>query len=280
MKRIIPLILLLAIFAGLGYFFLANDMAMTTLISQNKERICNTYNRAVKSLNSKTAYDYTIKTETYVDGKVSTESTKEIKIIYREDVISKIYAITTTNDGEVEVFYELVDGVGTTYVTTTPKGAEPERSKSTTYTVDEVLDTVIGAKPVFLQVGDMASKTTQQVLREYQATTKEDHAKTKSSIVMSFKPFYIGAKFKTSSTVDEVQNDFEAYIDVTGKLKKTSLRVGTDTNYTRTTNTFNNFNKGVKIYWKDQALFDQEDQGEQVEPEQPTDQNDQEVQVA
>ena len=50
MKKIIPIILVVAILAGLGYFFMANKFAMTTLISQDKAKIASTYDRAVKAL--------------------------------------------------------------------------------------------------------------------------------------------------------------------------------------------------------------------------------------
>ncbi len=257
MKKIIPIILVVAILAGLGYFFMANKFAMTTLISQDKAKIASTYDRAVKGLNNKSAYEYTIKTQTYTGGKTSTVSTKKIKIIFaKDDTVKKIYATVTTKTNELEVFYEVKEGVATTYVTSTPKGSETsERTKYINYTADDVLDTVVGAKPVLMQVGDNLTKTTLESLQTYQKTTKTDHKKTKSSIVFSFKPFYIGAKLKNTTTISDVKNIFEATVSVTGKLKNTSLRVGSDTEYTRTSTVFNDFNKGVKIYWKGYNLF-------------------------
>ena len=260
MKKIIPLVLVIAILAGVGYFFLANNLAMTTLISQNKTKIANTYNKAFKSLNSKTAYEYVIKEEEYKAGKIETTCTKEIEIIYTDDVITKMLILVTSQTEEKEYYYEVVEGVATTYITTTPITAEgdeatPMYNKDTTYTPDQILDDLAGAKPTLFQVGDVATKTTLQLLKSFEDTTKEQHATTKSSIVFSFSPFYIGARFTNKSTVEGVENTFEACIDVNGKLKSSSQKTGTASDYTRKTTTFKKYNKSVKIYWRNHKLF-------------------------
>ena len=261
MKKIIPLVLLIAILAGVGYFFLANNLAMTTLISQNKTKIAQTYNKAVKGITTKTAYNYTVKEEVYKSGKVETTSTKQVKIIYNGDVVTKMYITITKPEEEQEYYYEVVEGVATTYITTTPiskdKDAEvtPTYVKNSDYTPDDILDTLVGAKPVFMQVGNVPTKSTLKLLKTFETTTKEQHAKTKSSIIFSFSPFYIGARFTNKTKVEDVEQTFEACIDVTGKLKSTSLKVGSASDYTRTTTTFNGYNRSVKVYWKNHKLF-------------------------
>ncbi len=262
MKKIIPLILVIAILAGLGYFFLANDLAMTTLISQDKGRIAKTYNRSVKGINKKTAFNYTLKEEAYHEGEVETTVEKQIKIVYTNDEVSKMFLTVTRPNEEMEVYYEVVGAVATTYITRTPidkTGATvptPVRELHTDYTPDYILDTLVDAKPVFMQVGSTTTKTTLELLKTFEDTTKEQHAQTKSSMVMSFSPFYIGAKFTNKSTVEGVEHTFEAVLDVTGKLKNTSIKIGSASEYTRETTTFNSYNKRVKIYWKNHILFE------------------------
>ena len=248
MKKIIPLVLFILIVGFIGFFFLNNNLAMTTLISQDYGKIAETYNKGVKGITGHSKYYYENETKTYVAGKVSTTSETKISIILNGENVSKIYGTVSDTNYELEVYYEVGETETLTYVTKTPKGEEPIKTIYNDATADYVLDTILNAKPVMFALSGVAEKTTLQTLTEY---TEQDKAQFKGKVSsnFSFKPF--GAKFKL--TVSDTES-YMAGIDVLGKLHSIEYKSGTATDYTIKTTDFVKFDK-VSIYWKNQSAF-------------------------
>lgn len=248
MKKIIPLVLLVFIIGFVAFFFLNNNLAMSTLISQNYERITSTYNKAVKDVTKHSKYYYETTTKTYVNGKVSTTDKTKVSIALSDGEVSAIYATVTSTEYELEVYYGTTNDTKLAYVTKTPKGAEPQKTVYENATADYVLGTILDGSPVMFNVNG-EERTALELLTKYQAIDKKA-LKDKVSSSISFSP--LGAKFKYTVSKTEC---YQATIDVLGKLHSITHKSGTDTDYVIKTTDFVKYDGKVSIYWKNQNAF-------------------------
>ncbi len=249
MKKIIPLVLFVLIVGFVAFFFLNNGMAMTTLISQDYKIVAQTYNKAVKGVTKHDRFYYETIEKTYVNGKVTTQKKVKVSIITKGDVVTKILAKVETNTEEKEVYFVVREAGAKTYYTVTPKGGSPTYTLYGDATADDVLDSIVGAKPVMFALDGVASKTTMQLLTEY---TKQDAAQFKDKVSSSFTFSPLGAKYeyKLGNT-----DKYFAAIDILGKLHSIEHKSGTSTDYTITTTNFEKYDGKVSIYWKNDELF-------------------------
>lgn len=249
MKKIVPLVLFLLIVGFVAFFFLNNNMAMTTLISQDYAKIATTYNNAVKGITGHSKLQFENETKTYVSGQVSTTRKTKVSVIYDGEEVSKIYGTVSDTEFELEVYYEKGETESLTYVIKTPKSQDPQKTIYNNATPDYIFDTILEAKPIMFALEGVDSQTTLQIFSDYVEQDKEQF-KDKVSSNFSFKPF--GARFQLKISDTE---SYTAGIDVLGKLHNIEYKSGTTTDYTLKTTSFTKFDKGISIYWKNQSSF-------------------------
>ncbi len=81
MKKFIVLILVLAIFGGIGYFYLSNSMVMTAMFSQNTNKVMIMHNKAYNKISEYKGYNLTFTQKTSTgDGVEKTIFSSDIKI--------------------------------------------------------------------------------------------------------------------------------------------------------------------------------------------------------
>ncbi len=251
MKKIIPLVIVVLILAFAGVFFLNNHMAMTTLISQDTDIMAKVYNKGIKGVTKHEKFYFENVTKTYKNGKTTQTRKESVSVVFSGGVVTKIQAhVEDVAEGDLLVYFIIKEGVPTTYINKTPKGAtQDELIIYNNATADDVLDLILDAEPVLFALNGVETQTTAQRLTKYVAQDKAQFKdKTKSSF--SFKPFGAKYEFKPSET-----ETYIAAIDLFGKLHEITYKSGTDSEYTTTTTSFKKYGKKVTIYWKNENAF-------------------------
>jgi hypothetical protein len=251
MKKIIPLVLVVLILAFAGVFFLNNNMAMTTLISQNTDIMAKVYNKGVKGLTKNKKFYFETVTKTYVNGKTEQTRKESVNVVFEGGVATKILAyVEDSLEGDMQVYYVVKEGVPTTYINRTPKGSTTdELIIYNNATSDDVLDLILDAEPVLFALNGVESQSTAKRLTQYVEQDKSQF-KNKTMSSFSFSPF--GAKYEFSLNETET---YIAAIDLFGKLHEITYKSGTDNDYTTVTTSFKKFGKKVSIYWKNENSF-------------------------
>ena len=251
MKKIIPLVLFVLIIAFVAFFFLNNGMAMTTLISQDHAIIAKTYNKGLKRVTEHESFEFETVTKSYKDGKVTTDKKIKVKLVRKGDVVKKLFATVHTDVEDIEVYYVAGDTVNKTYVTRTPAGDTPtiEYFVYEDATVDDILDTIVEAKPVLFALDGVDTMTTMDALTKYKKQD-EKQFKDKVSSTFTFSPLGAQYEYKVSDT-----ESYFAKIDILGTLHNITYKNGTAKEYTTTVTEFTGYDNKVSIYWKNEQNF-------------------------
>lgn len=194
MKKFIVLILVLAIFGGIGYFYLSNSMVMTAMFSQNTGKVMIMHNKAYNKLSEYKGYNLTFTQKTSTgDGVEKTVFSSEIKIKkveggydLRADVTNKL----TETETSPTYFFSQSEGKMYTLV------GESKTFVETTFAEVLVIVTNNNAAEVlrFMDYENLGKLTEETVEVNFASC----------SITAKFSPLYIGCKlaWQTEETAE------------------------------------------------------------------------------
>lgn len=215
MKKLIGAIFILAILGGIAYFFLGNNMIMTTMISQNTEKKVAISNNAYKRLSEYSGYNFSVKTIETEDGVSDTKLESEI-LIQKDNANFYVKAEVKYDEGETTktktVYYEGTLMAGVIYQIV---GSEASGKTSSEGSLEDALQ-IMTNENSDISLTDLikydANKTTKEEVEELDLKVK---------MAFSFKPFYFGLKFVTSD--EEAGLTFTQRFDFGGSLRKVTF---------------------------------------------------------
>ena len=185
------LIVLIIIVGGCaGYFFLANNKMMVSVLKADKDALLTTLNNSIKKVHDYGNFNFTYKSE---NKTTKTKQTSQVLIKfdgekrYFSAEVTEIVGDKTTN---CSYYCEATGDVATIYKTS---GEEKTQYKRTwDLAVAEVMDVRIA----------------NVILQNDYAIAKEDFDKNfkSSKVTFSFKPFYYGAQIESSGVKMDVSN--------------------------------------------------------------------------
>ncbi len=212
MKKLIGLLFTLAILGGIAYFFLGNNMIMTTMISQNVEKKVSISNNAYKKLSEYSGYNFSVKVVETEDGVDDTKLESEI-LLQKDNTNFYVKAEVKYDEGETTktktVYYEGTLTAGTIYQVLGSEASDKVKSEGSL--ADALLLMINGNTQIDLAnlINYEANKVTKEQVEELDL---------KAKMAFSFKPFYFGQKFvvtdEDAGTVKTQSFDFG------GKLRK------------------------------------------------------------
>ena len=221
-KKIIAFIIIVAILAGVGYIFLANDLMMITVISNNAGKIVKHHNTTYKKTSEYTGFDI-IYTNTNVEGGVEDElSSSEIKLQIDKDnyyVFANIsYADSTQNK---TIRYEGTIDAGSLYVASGENKAVKTVTSSNLSDALIAMSSIQGANEIMGLMDYEKGKLTSDITETYDLDAK---------LAFSFSPFYMGAKLVYKSVEESITQVRNEEISLTGKLHEISIRSNSSDN--------------------------------------------------
>ena len=185
------LIVLIIIVGGCaGYFFLANNKMMVSVLKADKDALLTTLNNSIKKVHGYGNFNFTYQSE---NKTTKTKQTSQVLIKfdgenrYFSAEVTEIVGDKTTN---CSYYCEATGDVATIYKTS---GEEKTQYKRTwDLAVAEVMDVRIA----------------NVILQNDYAIAKEDFDKNfkSSKVTFSFKPFYYGAQIESSGVKMDVSN--------------------------------------------------------------------------
>lgn len=231
MKKLIALIITAAILAGIGYFFLANNLMMVHTISEKKEKLLVINNKAYAKIADQDEYAFTY-TQTSFEGgvdRVKFTSTVTIKISTTAKVLkAEIVDKTAETAVEKTIQYQTNDGVIDAGVIYT-KQSDTKTKSADTVTFEDALaialnggDDEVAIAEIFDYDG-LEKKTQEAFDTNYKKTVMK----------FSFKPFYIGSRLIWESTDDSepaITTTISKDVTLAGNLKRISSKIGESSN--------------------------------------------------
>lgn len=240
MKKLIALILILAILGGIGYIFLANDLMMVTVINNNAGKIVKHHNNAYKAASEYTGYDITY-TNTNVEGGVEDElSTTELKIERDKDNYY-VFANITFADASLNktLRYEGTLESGKLYSASGEDKAVKTVADSTLSDALVNMTSEVGASIAMDIMDYELGKYTSDITEKLDLDAK---------LAFSFSPFYMGAKLIYTSVEEDVTQVVTEKISLTGKLHEVAIRSNaSDNDYLEEKIQLNNPSKEVTV---------------------------------
>lgn len=235
--------IIMAVLIGVnGFLFISNNFAMTTIISQNKEKIRSLTEDASIKLNKHDYFDITINNfyeyDNFYNSKDSITITCNLKLI--KDDLDYIFLLSGVRE-EVEVAenetiettytYSAYYNKGDCYFNFLKNNEDYYKEKQENSIAEEVIGELLAYdfKKVFMDLDEIMPS--------------DEPLNTSSSMVLTFKPFIFGQKFQYSMEDEWKTISYEFYVDVLGTLKRFVLNYLSDS-YNKTIEiTYNSFKK-------------------------------------
>lgn len=215
--KFIIVILVLTIGAGAA-IFIPNKFAMATIFTNDKSKIEYILNNSFKDINNAEYYDITLTLNaSYPEG--STLRIIEIKAIMTDEENIEFYAKVTekaeeegeNSSGESIHYFNN----GTLYVLKTEEDEEV-KFRYDEINFEDALDNAVGLSTTLFKQDDLDFNDAQY-----------SDFETKSTILLSFKPFMFGQKYTLEKSDEDSTYKEHYYITLSGKLKKFELEVKT-----------------------------------------------------
>lgn len=192
MKKFFRFLIVLIIIVGgcAGYFFLANNKMMVSVLKADKDALSTTLNNSIKKVHDYGNFNFTYQSE---NKTTKTKQTSQVLIKfdgekrYFSAEVTEIVGDKTTN---CSYYCEATGDVATIYKTSGEEKTQYERTWD--LAVAEVMDVRIA----------------NVILQNDYAIAKEDFDKNfkSSKVTFSFKPFYYGAQIESSGVKMDVSN--------------------------------------------------------------------------
>lgn len=210
--------IIMAVLIGVnGFLFIPNSFAMTTIVSQNAGKIRTLTEKATRKLNThdnlSITIDYLIKEDesNYTTMKCSLKVFKD----YRDFVFTASVVrvdVVPGDDGQTEKTMDARNyyyNKGDFYIHVLANGeGEGIKIKKEDVEIDAAMSEVCGIPlPAVFMEFDVSFFASEQY-------------KTKSSTLLTFKPFIFGLKFKYSRKYESQNESHEFYVDMFGNLRK------------------------------------------------------------
>ncbi|MDR0849976.1 MAG: hypothetical protein LBN07_00645 [Christensenellaceae bacterium] len=259
MKKIVGLIICLALLGGIAAVFLINDMAFTTLISQDQTKITGMLNRAEKKVQDADSYEFVISKDHFKNG--VTINREKIQL-QSNNADSTLWAIKEVKDADgkpistTEYYY---DGIELYRKITYTNNTTAFDAVTITYenTLAEILDFEL-VDDEFLNITGFSDRTVESLKAEDKVGDDVVGKKqTASHIAFSFSPFYLGERLVMEATgtcmtgfssavlpadydgiiIEKVS--YEWALSLMGNLKQKVFKAGSDKEYMQRTYDYN-----------------------------------------